>query len=249
MDIQLLEDIGLTKGEIKVYLTLLKIGETTTGKIIENAEISGGKVYLILDKLIKKGLVSHIIKEKTKYFSAASPNKILEYVKEKEKFLEDKKNKIEAQLPSLYPLLNNSKNKYNTQLYLGYDGIKTAIFEALKNTSKKEPILIMGINLSRDTKYNILWKHWHTERIKKKINCKMLFSHNNSEYFNIFSKMKYTQIKVLKGITPSSVGIVGDQILLTTYGEEPSCLLIKHPEITSSFKTFFETLWNVANIK
>ena len=38
MNEQLLEEIGLTKGEIKVYLTLLKIGETTTGKIIEEAQ-------------------------------------------------------------------------------------------------------------------------------------------------------------------------------------------------------------------
>ena len=53
MNEQLLEEIGLTKGEIKVYLTLLRLGETTTGKIIEKAQISSGKIYEILDKLIK----------------------------------------------------------------------------------------------------------------------------------------------------------------------------------------------------
>lgn len=85
MDTKLLEELGLSKGEIKVYLTLLKLGETTTGKIIEEAQISGGKIYLILDKLIKKGLASFSIKEKTKYFSAASPNRILDYLHEKKK--------------------------------------------------------------------------------------------------------------------------------------------------------------------
>ena len=44
MNEKLLEEIGLTKGEIRVYLTLLKLGETTTGKIIDNAEISSGKI-------------------------------------------------------------------------------------------------------------------------------------------------------------------------------------------------------------
>ncbi len=58
MNNKLLEEIGLTKGEISVYLALLKIGETTTGKIIEEAQISSGKIYEILDKLIKKGMVS-----------------------------------------------------------------------------------------------------------------------------------------------------------------------------------------------
>ena len=84
MNEKLLEEIGLTKGEIKVYLTLLKLGETTTGKIIEEAGISSGKIYEILDKLIRKGLAGFIIKDKTKHFAAASPNRIVDYLREKE---------------------------------------------------------------------------------------------------------------------------------------------------------------------
>jgi len=249
METQLLEEIGLTKGEIKVYLTLLKLGETTTGKIIDSAQISGGKVYVILDKLIKKGLASFIIKEKTKHFSAANPKKILGYIDEKEKLLDSKKKKIEEQLPSLFSLSKSTKKKYDSQLYLGYEGIKSVVFDTLDNLSSKDEILIMGINLSRDTKYNIMWKHWHAARIKKGVNCRMLFSTKSSNYFKVFSKMKRTKIKILRGITPASVGIVGDQILLSTYGEEPSSLLIKHPEIVLSFKTFFESLWGIANKK
>ena len=104
----------------------------------------------------------------------------------------------------------------------------------------------MGINLAREDKYNNMWKQWHNQRIKKRIPCKMLFSSMESKYFEIFNKMSYTKIKLLKGITPASVGIVGDKILLTTYDDEPSCLLIKHPAIVNSFKTFFNTLWEIA---
>jgi HTH-type transcriptional regulator, sugar sensing transcriptional regulator len=246
MEEQLLEEIGLTTGEAKVYLTLLKIGETTTGKIIDEAQISGGKVYVILEKLIKKGLVSFITKEKTKYFSAATPNKILEYLDEKEQTLQTKRKKFQAQIPSLLALQDLSNKKYETRLYLGYYGINTIIFDTLNSLSSKDEILIMGINLSRDEKYNLLWKNWHSARIKKNIPCKMLFSHKDSEFFSIFAKMKKTEVRVLEGITPASVGILKDQILLTTYGEEPSSLLIKHPEIVSSFKTFFNTLWKIA---
>ena len=60
--------IGLTQREVKVYLALLKLGESTTGKIIQESGISSGKIYEILEKLIGKGLASYTIKEKTKYF-------------------------------------------------------------------------------------------------------------------------------------------------------------------------------------
>ena len=63
-----LEKIGFTKSEIAVYTALLKIGQKTTGEILKEAKISSGKIYEILDKLIKKGLVSYIIKNNTKYF-------------------------------------------------------------------------------------------------------------------------------------------------------------------------------------
>jgi len=119
MDEKLLEEIGLTKGEIKVYFTLLKLGETTTGKIIENAQISSGKIYEILDKLVKKGLVSFIIKEKTKYFTASSPNRILDYMHEKEKNLKEKEEEIKKELPFLLSIQKSHKKEHETNLFKG----------------------------------------------------------------------------------------------------------------------------------
>ena len=66
----LLEDIGLTRSEINVYLALLELGSSTTGKIIDKAKVSSSKIYEVLDKLIQKGLVSFIIKSGIKYFQA-----------------------------------------------------------------------------------------------------------------------------------------------------------------------------------
>src|SRR3989344_337750 len=182
MNEQLLEDIGLTKGEIKVYLTLLKLRETTTGKIIEEAQISSGKIYEILDKLIKKGLVSYIIKE------------------------------------------------HEINLFKGFKGIQTAIFEALEDSTEKDEVLAMGIYSSKEKQYNLLWQRWHKERIDKRITCKAIFSDKNTDYYKLFKKMKFTEVKVLEGITPSAVDIIGNRVLIFTYREEPSCLSIKNPE-------------------
>ncbi len=246
MDNELLEEIGLTKGEIKVYLALLRLGETTTGDIIKSAKISGGKIYVILDKLIEKGLASFIIKDKTKNFSAANPKMILNYIEEKESVLESKKKKIEAQLPSLLKISKSLKKNYNSKIYLGYKGIKTAISELLDDLNSKDEVLIMGVNLSRDERYNLLWKKWHSERIKKGINAKIIFSEKDEVYFKTFSKMKKTEARILRGLTPSSVGILGNKILLTTYGEEPSGILIEHPDTSKSFVTFFNQLWKLS---
>ncbi|MBR9692284.1 hypothetical protein GOV06_05875 [Candidatus Woesearchaeota archaeon] len=246
MNEKLLEEIGLTKGEIKVYLTLLKLGETTTGKIIEEAQISSGKIYEILDKLIKKGLASFITKDKTKYFSAASPNRILDYMHEKEKALKNKEQELLKELPSLLKIKKAGKKEYETNHFKGFKGIQTAIFEALEDLTEKDEVLAMGIISHKKKQYNLLWQRWHRQRIKSKIICKALFSDKNTPYYRLFKKMKFTEVKVLEGITPSAIDIMGERVLIFTYGEESSCLSIKNPEIAQSLKTFFENLWNIA---
>ncbi|PIN89813.1 hypothetical protein COU57_05250 [Candidatus Pacearchaeota archaeon CG10_big_fil_rev_8_21_14_0_10_32_14] len=241
MNEKILEEIGLTKGETRVYLTLLKIGETTTGKIIENAQISSGKIYEILDKLIKKGLVSYIVKEKTKYFSAASPERILDYLHEKEMDIHQKEEMFLKELPGLLNL--NQKKEHETKLFKGIKGIQTAIFESLEKMNKGQEVLAMGIRSTKNEKFNFLWERWHKERIHKKLICKAIFSDKNTDYYKNFKKMKMTRIKVTEGVTPSAIDIMGNRVLIFTYENEPSCLVIENEEIAKSFTTFFNTMW------
>ena len=247
MDEKILHEIGLTKGEIIVYLTLLRIGETTTGKIIEDAQISSGKIYEILDKLIKKGLVSYITKEKTRYFSAASPNRILDYLHEKEKELKNKEHQLLKELPSLLALEKSAKKEREVRLFEGFRGVRTVIYEALNELSLEDEILAMGVYSKRSEKFNLLWPSWHKERIKRKIPCRVIFSERGTEYYKLFKKMKYMKVRTIEGLTPAAVDIFGNKrIIIFTHGDPPSCLSIKHSEILQSFKTFFETLWKQA---
>ena len=70
---EILEEIGLTKSEIKVYLALLKLGSSTKKSIVKESGITHSKLYEITDKLINKGLVSYVRKNKVLHFSAAPP--------------------------------------------------------------------------------------------------------------------------------------------------------------------------------
>ncbi len=241
-----LEEIGLTRGEVIVYRTLLKLGETTTGKIVDEAAISSGKIYEILEKLIRKGLVSFIVKEKTKYFRAASPERILDYVHEKEKELKKKENEIREELPVLLSMQQLVHKEHETTLFKGIKGIETAIFEALRALKKGQEVLAMGVTSDKDERYNLLWERWHQERLKRQIVCKVLFSDRGSEYYRRLNKIKFAQVRVLEGITPSAIDILGDRVLIFTWDQQSSCLVICDERIARSFTTLFESLWKIA---
>ena len=51
MDTKILEQAGFTKGEIRVYLALLELSETTTGNIIKNLKLQGLKYMKYLRNL------------------------------------------------------------------------------------------------------------------------------------------------------------------------------------------------------
>lgn len=56
-----LEDIGLTKAEITVYLSLLSLGTTTAGPIIRDAKLYPSIVYSALESLVTKGFVAFVM--------------------------------------------------------------------------------------------------------------------------------------------------------------------------------------------
>ena len=55
----ILEELGLTKNEIKIYLALLELGTTPAGILIKKVDMHRASVYDVIDQLINKGLISY----------------------------------------------------------------------------------------------------------------------------------------------------------------------------------------------
>ena len=101
-DIELeLESIGLNKSEIKVYVSLLKIGASSTGPIIKESKTANSKIYEVLDKLIQKGLVSFFVKENVKHYKATNPKMLLDFLEEKKSAIDKEKDRLSKILPTL----------------------------------------------------------------------------------------------------------------------------------------------------
>jgi sugar-specific transcriptional regulator TrmB len=128
-------------------------------------------------------------------------------------------------------------------------GIKTAADEALASVKPGEEILGMGITRKKDPRINLFWKRWHVRRLERKIRALHLFS-ETSEYFTHFKKMKYTEARILTGITPVTVDIFGnDKVLILNYAEPTSCILIHDENTATSFRNFFYQLWKTSKDK
>ena len=83
MDTKILEDIGLSNSEIKVYIALLELDKSTAGPIIDKSNLPSSVVYMSLHKLLGKGLISFIKEGQIKHYQASNPDHLVQFIDEK----------------------------------------------------------------------------------------------------------------------------------------------------------------------
>src|SRR3989338_2043411 len=81
----LLARAGLDPKEIEIYLALLAMKAGRVSGIAKAAKQSRSHTYLVLRSLEEKGLVSHIERGKVLQFVAEPPQRLLHFVRDREK--------------------------------------------------------------------------------------------------------------------------------------------------------------------
>lgn len=248
MNIELLERVGLTKSEIKVYLALLELGSSTTGPIVNKSKASSSKIYEILEKLIQKGLVSYVLKGNTKYFEAASPQRILDYINEKENELKKQKEEVEKIIPKLILKKKLSKFKQDAAIYKGMKGLETAFYDSLKSMKKGDTIHVIGVP-SRSEKVNLFFVRWNKFRAKQGVKMKILF--DESARGELQTKLKNSPLSEIKYLpeevmTPAAINIYHDKTIIfpSETEKQPILIVINSKEVADSFRAQFNIMWN-----
>lgn len=240
---ELLEEIGLTKAEINVYIALLELGSSTTGPIVEKSRASSSKIYEILEKLMQKGLVSYIIQSGTKYFEAADPKRILDYMKEKQERLVQQTKEVHSILPELELKKTLSKYKNEATIYKGMKGLETAFKELLDKSGGTNYVFVVG---EMDERLNDFFKKLYVERARRGIKTKTIFSEAGRGYYESQKQTPLFEGKVI-GTThsPATINIYGTKVNIRMgTSKEVFCVMIDNKELADSFLEQFKTLWN-----
>ncbi len=94
METEILEDIGLTRSEIKIYLSLLELGISTAGPIMKKTGLQNSVIHATLPKLAEKGFISFIKKGGVREYSATDPKNLLKFIDEKKRKFQGKRLKF-----------------------------------------------------------------------------------------------------------------------------------------------------------
>lgn len=237
MDLQILQEMGLSITESKVYLALLGHGPALAGEITKKSQINRTNVYDALERLIEKGLVTYVLSANRKIFEPVNPEQLREILKEKQ----EKLNKI---LPELKLKYNETKSEEEARIFKGKKGIKSIFEDILK---EKRDLFVYGAESKFADIFPAYQKYWNKNRASLGIHVKIIYT----EKVKKRKKEEGLRLLVMKFLPayyefPSTNLIYGNNVVIIAWTDVPFGFMIKSKEIVKSNMNFFEILWKIA---
>jgi sugar-specific transcriptional regulator TrmB len=121
----------LNSNQISVYIASLELGSDTVAHISEKTGLPRSSTYLIVDELIKKGLLSTTKVNRKPLISAEPPNKLLDLIKTHQAQLTESLTLLNNILPTLEAINNRRSDKPSIAFYSGFEGIKSILQKSL----------------------------------------------------------------------------------------------------------------------
>ncbi len=241
----ILREIGLTEYESKIYLALLEIGESSSGEILNKAQIQTGKIYQILESLKNKGFVTEIDRDKVKKFFPVNPQNILEFLDRKKKIIAKQEEDFQDILPRLLSRINSLKEETHIEVYTGFKGMKIAFSKEISRYGPNKELLINGIiDYSKHDKKMVDYFLYtiFSKRENSKIKVRKIIDINAKEN----EKEKMARTKTLSYNSHVTYNVLEDLVIISIWLKEPIFLTIEGKEAANSFKENFEILWEIA---
>jgi len=230
---KVLENLGFSPNEIKVYLVLNEYSSLKAGKISKLARIDRSSCYNSLKLLLEKGLASYVSIGKVKWFQTTGPRRLLDYVKEQE---ED----VKSILPRLDEIHKINKIEGTVRLFKGKNGIKSIFLDIARTKKDNFAFGSEGQFSERMPEFAMQF-----DRLKKenKIHTKLIIRKDKKELDN-----KTTEYRYLPNISesPAVTNIYGDKIAIIIWTDEPEGIIIENPATSKAYKSYFDVLWNSA---
>jgi sugar-specific transcriptional regulator TrmB len=239
MDVDILEDLGLTASEIKVYLTLLEIGSTTAGPLLEKSRLQNSVIHRALHSLIEKGIVHYVLEGRRKVYQASDPTYFNTYI-------DEKKRRFQEILPELKNKQLFAKHPEAASIYKGRRGI-IEVYYTMIGLKAKEYNTFGGGKPCVDFMGVSWWNNLHKRRVENKLPSRQVFDESVRPQAGDIEKNSLTKIRYLGSEFASfqETVIVGDHVAINVFTENPYGFLIYDPKVAESYRRYFEALWRL----
>lgn len=233
-----LENLGLSKQEAMVYLSCLKLNESSASNIAKTAGLQRTTVYHTLKALAKKGLVSVNFKNRERVYRAQNPNTLANRF---EKILAD----FNHVIPDLNALRQKGVPTFGLRFVETSTELKQFYIDILSRYKNQEYYIIGSskdwLNIDKEFFLNFM-----EERGRAHIRTKLLLTEESKGIDPVEPRLLKT-IKYISSLYTfrSSINIFPNEILIIGHELTSLAVIIEIPAMTDIFKSIFQILWDL----
>lgn len=239
--IEKLEELHLSPSEAKVYVALVKLGQTSAGAIIKESNLHRSVVYESLHKLVDRKMVFQLDKNKIAYFQATDPAAILENTFYQEQIalevIPELKKLIDTGLPQI--TIYEGAESYRQYWLNAYKKLPIGSIDYVSGSIGKKFQDYMGL----------LDKESTAIRVKRKIKWQMIIYEKDYDYelelLKKYPKLHEYRLIDKKMAKNGNFNIFNEDTLVLHSAIEPLLIEIKNKSLAKIFKDTFDILWEI----
>jgi sugar-specific transcriptional regulator TrmB len=232
-ELEILEELGLSANEAKIYLTLVKGGAMKANELSVKSKIPRSMVYDIIAQLEKKGMAGRAEVSGVTVFSPSPPSSLLS-------FLDEKRDAADKLLPLLSKPFE-AGGKTNVSVTYGAQGLKMILEDII--ALRADYCVFYG----QFQIFDYLPKFFpifNAKRVKLGIRARYL----QLDLPNVRERAKKVPLSETKFIDPSSASlgvwwVYADRVVLFILQKEPTNILIKNADLARTFQHTFDEMF------
>lgn len=232
-----LTNLGLEEKEAQLYVSLVELGEASVLALSRKSGVNRASIYYILDKMKKRGLVTHLKKKGTDLYSSVDPDLVLAQFQSRVKDLQ-------AAVPELKALVGHTGQRPHVRFYEGIDGIKAMVADSL--TAKTEILSTTNPEALR-----LLWPEYDEEYSKRRTEANLSLrglapSDEQGRKAKAEDKKFNRELRLVDSNTlnlGSEITIYDNKIAMASLNGELFGVLIENAALAETQRSLFEQVW------
>jgi sugar-specific transcriptional regulator TrmB len=235
---QVLEQIGLSGDQTKVYLAALELGEATMQELATKSGVPRTSIYNFMKEMVRKRLIATGTRKRRTVYSAIHPNILIEMEK-------GRLSELQQLLPEILTIYNKSKTKPRVTFHEGVAGIKEVLFDMLKE--QQAVVAWSDYDAMAASFGEYYFDVFPAERAKKGILCRNIVP--DTPKAREFSKKDNRYLRESKFIKSSNnlkteINIYGNKVALNSHDPQHAfALLIEDTNLATTLRAIWQQQW------
>ena len=225
----ILRSLGLAESDVTTYLNALQNGPSTVVDLAKRTGLSRQAVYLSIDAMTERSLMSSIQRGKKRYFTAEPPTKLLAHAKRQAQKVDEYIADLEKAIPQLE--LQVAGERPIVRLYEGKESVRVHLEEASKTRAKEiyefsdlDALSAVSESKEREPLRKTIQERKHT------IHGLYLEQNENAK------KSHYDYLPKSVESFKSNIAVFGNTLVLTTLSGKMHAIAIEDKHLAESIK-------------